>query len=141
MVLGVALGQTVVVEFGEDGHVCEVLDRRALRRRAEEPVSPVLGRFAWVPPGELTMGRDVTDGMECDTAGATPHEVELTRGVWVMEREVTQAMWERVMGYNPSAHEGCPDCPVETVSWIEAVDYAERVSRLAGVTYHRSSGP
>ena len=30
---------------------------------------------------------------------------------------VTQKLWEDIMGENPSKFKGCPDCPVEMVSW------------------------
>ena len=36
---------------------------------------------------------------DCDK---TQHEVTLTKGFWMLETEVTQAMWRSVMGSNPS---------------------------------------
>jgi serine/threonine protein kinase/formylglycine-generating enzyme required for sulfatase activity len=33
--------------------------------------------------------------------------------------EVTQRQWQQVMGYNNSVNKGCPECPVENVSWEE----------------------
>ncbi len=43
--------------------------------------------------------------------------------------EVTQAAFESLMGSNPSAHEDCPDCPVENVTWFEARKYCEKAGK------------
>jgi formylglycine-generating enzyme required for sulfatase activity len=48
--------------------------------------------------------------------------------------EITQRQWSAVMGTNPSAHVG-PDLPVELVSWHEAMEFCERVSRQSGRVY------
>jgi formylglycine-generating enzyme required for sulfatase activity len=48
--------------------------------------------------------------------------------------EVTQGEWQAAMGNNPSSNSGCgADCPVENVSWNDAVDYVNRLSDLAGL--------
>jgi formylglycine-generating enzyme required for sulfatase activity len=40
--------------------------------------------------------------------------------------EVTQEEYERAMKKNPSVFSGCPNCPVEYVSWAEAKAYCEK---------------
>jgi len=42
---------------------------------------------------------------------------------------VTQAEYRRVMGKNPSIFSGCDDCPVENVSWNDAMEYAKKVGK------------
>ena len=50
------------------------------------------------------------------------------------ETEVTQAQWKRVMGSNPSYFSDCgDDCPVESVSWFDAVSFVNELSRVEGV--------
>jgi formylglycine-generating enzyme required for sulfatase activity len=43
--------------------------------------------------------------------------------------EVTQAEYEKVMKKNPSVFGGCPNCPVEYVSWAEAKAYCEKTGK------------
>ena len=61
--------------------------------------------------------------------------VTLTRGFWMGETPVTQALWTAVMGVNPSqfrsAFSGA--MPVERVSWLDSVGFANEVSRLMGL--------
>ena len=44
------------------------------------------------------------------------HRVTLTRGFWLADTACTQALWQAVMGANPSHFKGA-DRPVEQVSW------------------------
>lgn len=60
----------------------------------------------------------------------TAHEVTLTRPFYIMETEVTQAEWFRVMKTRPSCFADCGDtCPVECVSFWDALAYANQRSR------------
>jgi len=95
--------------------------------------SPVLGTLQWIPAGSFYMGSPPSEAYREDDE--TLHRVTLTSGFWMMEREVTQEMWQRVMGSNPSTFSGCDDCPVEKVTWHDAVAFAERLSAQEGVTY------
>jgi len=55
--------------------------------------------------------------------------VEITRDFLLGATEVTQAQFKAVMGENPSAFPACgPDCPVEQVSWVNALRFANAMS-------------
>ncbi|MCP4589899.1 MAG: formylglycine-generating enzyme family protein, partial [bacterium] len=69
-------------------------------------------------------GRDGDEGPQ--------HEVEISKGFWMGETEVTQRQWQRLMGNNPSGYSSCDECPVETVNWYEALAFANATSRRAG---------
>ena len=60
------------------------------------------------------------------------HEVTLTRPFLVSRTEITQAQWHDVMGTSPSFFPGCDDCPVEQVSWYDAVRFCNRLSEREG---------
>ena len=75
------------------------------------------------PPDEL--GRDAVDERS--------HEVRLTRPLELTVREVTQAEWLAVMGWNDASHRGA-DRPAESLTWFDAVDFCNRLSSLEGRT-------
>jgi formylglycine-generating enzyme required for sulfatase activity len=58
-----------------------------------------------------------------------PTRVTLTRGFWMGRCEVTQTEYQVVMETNPSLFVGDPRRPVERVSWREALEYCDRLSR------------
>ena len=52
----------------------------------------------------------------------------------MMETEVTQKLWFSVMGHNPSRFARCgEDCPVDSVSWMDAIRFANKLSEHAGL--------
>jgi formylglycine-generating enzyme required for sulfatase activity len=58
------------------------------------------------------------------------HQVEITRDYYLAQTEVTQAQYQAVLGENPSNDPQCGgDCPVESVTWLDAVRYANALSR------------
>ena len=86
----------------------------------------------YVPAGSFRMGSPLDEpGRDKDE---TPHRVTLTRGVWLGETEVTQEQWARLTETAPSFLAACgPHCPVETVSWTDAVAFANLVSEAEGL--------
>jgi len=69
----------------------------------------------------------------CRDADEDRHVVTLSRGFLMASHEVTQGQFVARMGYNPAFHAGCDDCPVEWVTWHEAVAYCDRLSAAAGL--------
>ncbi len=59
----------------------------------------------------------------------------LTKGFWMKETEVTQAEWQAVMENSPSAFSLCgSNCPVEQVSWWDAIQFCNTLSSRQGLT-------
>jgi formylglycine-generating enzyme required for sulfatase activity len=64
----------------------------------------------------------------------TQRRVTITRAFCMKASEVTQGEWQAVMGSNPSFFKNCgANCPVEQVSWEDAVGYANALSRREGL--------
>lgn len=84
-------------------------------------------RLRWVPAGRFLMGSPKDEPGRADDE--TQHEVTLTRGFWLGETVVTQALWHAVMGDNPSNFKG-DDLPVECVSWNDCQEWIARANRL-----------
>ena len=72
-------------------------------------------RFRWIPPGKFRMGSpEGEDGRQ--EAEGPRHEVTISRGFWLGETPVTQALWKALRGENPSEFKS-EERPVENVSW------------------------
>jgi sulfatase modifying factor 1 len=92
----------------------------------DSKVNPKDGlRYLWIPPGNLTTGCSPGDD-ECFEDEYPPRKTTLTRGFWLSQTEVTQAAFEKIMGYNPSVFEGA-NLPVENISWNEADEYCREI--------------
>jgi len=52
---------------------------------------------------------------------------------YIAKHEVTQREYQNVIGKNPSYFKG-PDLPVENVSWFDAIEYCNVLSRREGLT-------
>ena len=89
--------------------------------------------FVLIPAGEFAMGSP-DDEPDRDPEDEGPvRQVQITRPYFLGVYEVTQAQYEKVTGENPAAHKE-PTCPVENVSWNDAVAFCERLSADTGRT-------
>ena len=87
---------------------------------------------ARVPSGMLFMGSPPDEEGRSDYE--TQHDVTLTRAFIVDAYEVTQGRFELLMGWHPSAYPLCgEDCPVEQVTWYEAIAMANEASDDEGL--------
>ena len=62
------------------------------------------------------------------------HQVTLTNDYYIGKYEVTQALWQAVMGNNPSNFKG-DDLPVDKVSWDDCQEFISKLNRLTGKTF------
>lgn len=100
-------------------------------------VDSVQQRMRWIRRGTFPMGSPKTE-LGRDAGEGPQHNVTLTRGYWLGETPVTQALWSAVMGDNPSHFRGDrPDDlqrPVERVSWDACQAFCERLNaQVAGL--------
>ena len=63
-----------------------------------------------------------------------PHIVRL-EGFYIGKYEVTQNLWEAVMGNKPSRAKTCPLCPVVNVSWEEVQDFIQQLNERTQQNY------
>jgi formylglycine-generating enzyme required for sulfatase activity len=96
------------------------------------PLADIADGYALIPAGTFVMGSP--KGEDSLATNETKHEVTLSRSFYLKTTEVTQGEWERVFGANPSKFKECgSNCPVENISWMQAADYANRLSRADGL--------
>lgn len=90
--------------------------------------------FSWAPAGTFKMGSPEDENYRGNDE--TLRSVKLTRGFWILQTEVTQAMGQSVMGNNPSFFKGgdfAPEkFPIEGVSWNDAAEFCKKASRMKG---------
>lgn len=65
------------------------------------------------------------------------HQVSV-RSFFIGKTEVTQALWQAVMGSNPAYSKG-ENLPVDSISWYEAMLFCERLSQITGRNYRLPS--
>jgi formylglycine-generating enzyme required for sulfatase activity len=95
-----------------------------------ETIRAIDGNMARIPGGTFMMGSIAGQG----NANERPQRRISLGGFSIGKYEVTQAEYEAVMGNTPSNFRGREGLPVETVSWLEAVDFCNRLSRAANLT-------
>ncbi|MCM8622852.1 MAG: formylglycine-generating enzyme family protein [Candidatus Accumulibacter sp.] len=87
---------------------------------AELRVATEVQRLRWIEPGTFLMGDESQPERQVPTTIAS--------GFWLADSACTQALWQAVMGSNPShfsernsKQPGSPQHPVEQVSWNDVV--------------------
>lgn len=76
--------------------------------------------LVWVPG---------TDGQPfCFGHGTESRDIEVS-GFYIMTTPVTQALWQRTMGFNPAVRTG-PDFPVENVCWKQITEPGGFLDRI-----------
>ena len=83
-----------------------------------------------VEAGTFMMG--ATSEMKDPYSDEKPvHQVTLTNDYYMGKYEVTQALWQAVMGSNPSNFKG-DNLPVETVNWNDCQEFISKLNSLTG---------
>jgi len=100
-------------------------------------------KMVYCPPGRFRMGQGTGSrpGYGADSYIYADHEVELTRGFWICETPVTQALYLAVMGEHKPSQWG-QHIPIDQTSWFDAAAFCHRLSSLFGLSsgYSASEG-
>ncbi len=83
-----------------------------------------------VKGGSFQMGATAEQGSDADSFEKPVHRVTLS-DYYIGETEVTQALWQAVMGTNPSNWKGS-NLPVEMVSWNDCQTFITKLNQLTG---------
>ncbi|HEY8208570.1 MAG TPA: formylglycine-generating enzyme family protein, partial [Myxococcaceae bacterium] len=138
-------GLAISLPEGEWASVAADLSELTVRRWLREPWAMAAGRdrwglwaeaewngavqrFRWIPPGRFWMGSPEAERGRWPDEGPR-HEVTISKGHWLGDTPVTQALWKAVMGENPSRFRS-PDRPVEGVNWEDCRRFLARLNRM-----------
>lgn len=86
--------------------------------------------MVYVAGGSFMMGSNDSDAY---SAASPVHRVTL-RSYWIGKYEVTQELWEAVMGNNPSQFKGNRK-PVENVYWDDCQEFILKLNALTGQNF------
>ncbi len=109
-------------------------EKRAKQRLVEtfsvDELSELKASLVLVEGGDFMMGSD----SETASAREKPaHQVSLSN-FYMGKTEVTQALFERVMGWNVS-YFACPTCPVNNISWMNVHLFVTRLNAATGLSF------
>jgi formylglycine-generating enzyme required for sulfatase activity len=115
---------------GEAEQQPEEAAQTPVRKQLPGTITDAVGiEFVLIHPGTFTMGRDEGAGDQ-----RPAHKVTITRPFYMSVKEITQAQYELVMDDNPSEIENLA-APVTNITWNDAVEFCERLSRRENVIY------
>ena len=138
------------------GHVAQVLAAEVDRRRkavqvaapvASPPVvqatpkinlaevDPFHAEMVFIKGGSFEMGDVFGEG---NNSEKPVHTVQI-KDFYLSRYTVTQAQWEKIMGYNPSHFKGDGKLPVEKVNWDEAQEFIRVLNKRTGLNYRLPS--
>ena len=86
-----------------------------------------------VEGGTFTMGATSEQGSDADSDEKPTHQVTLS-SYSIGKTEVTQALWQAVMGSNPSDFNGS-NLPVEKVSWEDCQTFIRKLNAITGKNF------
>ena len=85
--------------------------------------------FRWCPSGTFTMGSPASEPGR--NANEVAHSETIPTGFWIMETEVTHAMYDELMDL-PAPSAALKNRPVSNVSWDKSRNYCDKLSRITG---------
>ena len=93
-------------------------------------VNGVSFEMVTVKGGTFTMGASQEQGSDADSKAKPAHQVTLST-YSIGQTEVTQALWEALMGSNPIHFLG-DNLPVKGVSWEDCQEFIRRLNNITG---------
>ena len=109
------------------------LEKEKREREGIYEVNGVTFKMIAVEGGTFKMGATSEQGSDAYSDESPVHSVTLS-DYYIGETEVTQELWDAVMGTNPSRFKGSKR-PVESVSWDDCWTFIKELNRLTGKNF------
>ena len=87
-----------------------------------------------VKGGAFEMGCTIEQEIDCQENEFPVRQVRV-EDFYMNIYEVTQQIWQQIMGNWPSKYKGCKSCPVESVSWFNAQKFIQALNKKSGKNY------
>ncbi len=127
-----------VDEFGRQRHQAQVATQAYTEISLETPTGTVLLPLVAIAGGQFLQGAPAAEPGHA--AADLQPTIATVDSFWMSIYPITQAQWRAVaqlpevnrpLATNPAHFKGDDDRPVEQVTWMEAVEFCDRLSRLA----------
>ena len=128
---GMGEGTTNVTFIDLDSHIYIQLPVTVVNETKVYTVNGVSFTMVPVLGGTFTMGATSEQGTDAANNEKPAHLVTLSN-YSIGLTEVTQALWQAVMGSNPSMFTGDLQRPVENVSWNDCQNFITKLNELTG---------
>ena len=104
-----------------------------LTNNCEVKVGEVSFNMVCVQGGTFIMGKTIDQMYRSSSDEEPAHRVAVSSFL-IGQTEVTQKLWQAVMGNNP-AHFKNPEAPVENVTWEECQEFIKKLNAATGITF------
>ena len=102
-------------------------------------IAALEGLMVTVPAGSFTMGatsEQLVNNGDGFSVKWTPSTQQVTLSSYkICKYEVTQQLWQDVMGKNPSHFTGNLQRPVDRVSWLDCDSFINKLNKITGKKY------
>ena len=110
----------------------------AQKKTFTETVNGVSFKMIYVEGGTFTMGRQNKNpklpNYDADAFDSDSISQQTLEDFYIGETEVTQELWEAVMGNNPSAFNN-PQYPIETITYYDCLVFIDKLNNITNNKY------
>jgi formylglycine-generating enzyme required for sulfatase activity len=135
-----AAAEAAAIKAAAEAAAKRTAEEEATKKAAEEAakraeLKELEVEMIFVKGGIFTMGctSEQQQSGDCNENESPIQTIELN-DYYVSKHPITQRLWLRVMGSNPSSFSG-PNLPVESISWLEAQEFIKKLNFLTGKKY------
>ena len=127
-------GELFTFEVVKVNDVGEIVNRRqeSARQKVEDLGNGIKLEMVYIPGGTFLMGSPDTEAKRYDDEGPQ-HKVTL-KSFYMSKYSITQEQYQVIMDGNPSSFKG-KNRPVENVSWYDATNFCQKLSKKIGGKY------
>ena len=141
-IAGVVLGIVAYLNYRQNSPIVYKGENSPIVYKGEIPqstietivVNGVEFNMVKIEGGTFHMGATSEQGSDSYYWVYPVHSVTLS-DYYIGETEVTQELWEAVMGSNPSEFTGNNQRPVESVSWDDCQEFIKKLNQLTGKNF------
>ena len=97
---------------------------------AADTIGDIERNMIFIEEGAFYMGCQTgyySRNKNCQEDELPQHNVRLN-SYYIGKYEITQSQWEAVMGFNPSKHKDCDNCPVENITLDEIEQFIKKLN-------------